>query len=78
MQRFPVSDAKYTYSAAHASIGTVEPEERFEVECVEGFGNSFASPDDFTPESYAAAEALKWAVTGPISWRAPRPAGPWP
>jgi amidase len=67
MQRFPVSDAKYSYSAAHASIGTVAPDERFEVECVEGFGNSFASPDDFTPESYAAAEVLKWAVTGPIS-----------
>jgi len=67
MQRFPVSDATYAYSAAHASIGTVEPDERFEVECVEGFGNAFASPDDFTPERYAVAETLKWAVTGPIS-----------
>ena len=26
-----------------------------------------ASPADFTPERYAEAEALKWAVTGPIS-----------
>ena len=34
---------------------------------VEGFGNSFSSPDDFTPERYAVAETLKWAVTGPIS-----------
>jgi amidase len=67
MQRFSVRDAKYAYSAAHASIGTVEPDERFEVECVEGFGDSFASPADFSPDAYAAAELLKWAVTGPIS-----------
>jgi amidase len=67
MQRFSVRDAKYAYSAAHAPIGTVEPDERFEVECVEGFGNSFASASDFSPEAYAAAEVLKWAVTGPIS-----------
>jgi amidase len=67
MQRFSVSDAKYAYSAAHASLGTVEPGERFQVECVEGFGNSFASASDFTAEAYARAEALKWAVTGPIS-----------
>jgi acetamidase/formamidase len=67
MRRFSVDDAKYAYSAAHASIGTVEPDERFEVECVEGFGNSFASPSDFSQEAYAAAELLKWAVTGPIS-----------
>jgi acetamidase/formamidase len=67
MRRFSVDDAKYAYSAAHASIGTVEPDERFEVGCVEGFGNSFASPSDFSQEAYAAAELLKWAVTGPIS-----------
>jgi amidase len=67
MPRFSVDDAKYAYSAAHASIGTIEPDERFEVECVEGFGNSFASPSDFSQEAYAAAELLKWAVTGPIS-----------
>jgi amidase len=75
MRRFPVSDAKYAYSAAHVSIGTVEPGERFEVECVEGFGNSFSSPSDFTPESYAAAELLKWAVTGPISVAGARAGG---
>jgi amidase len=67
MQRFSVRDAKYAYSAAHASIGSVEPDERFQVECVEGFGDSFAVPSDFSPEAYAAAELLKWAVTGPIS-----------
>jgi amidase len=67
MQRFSVRDAKYAYSAAHAPIGTVERDERFEVECVEGFGDSFAAPADFSPEAYAAAELLKWAVTGPIS-----------
>jgi len=67
MQRFTESDAKYAYSPEHASIGTVQPGEQFEVECVEGYSGYFRSPADFTPESYAAAEAVKWAVTGPIS-----------
>ncbi len=67
MQRFPESTAKYSYSPDHAAIGSVESGEVFEVESVEGFGNEFASSADFTPERYARAEALKWAVTGPIS-----------
>ena len=67
MQRFVESDAKFSYSPDHASIGTVEPGERFEVESVEGFFGYFTSPSDFTPERYAEAEAHKWAVTGPIS-----------
>lgn len=75
MQRFPVRDATYAYSSEHASIGSVEQGERFAVECVEGFGDSFASPDDFSPESYAAAELLKWAVTGPISVAGTRAGG---
>ena len=66
MQRFPESDAKYAYSPEHASIGTVQPGEVFEVESVEGYSGYFRSPEDFTPESYAAAEAVKWAVVGPI------------
>ena len=66
MQRFPERDAKYHYSPEHASIGSVQPGERFEVESVEGFGNAFSSAEDFTPERYAHAETLKWAVTGPI------------
>ena len=67
MQRFSASDAKYAYSPDHASIGTVQPGERFEVESVEGFSGYFRAPSDFTPEVYAEAEAHKWAVTGPIS-----------
>jgi len=67
MQRFLARDAKFAYSPEHASIGTVEPGERFEVESVEGFFGYFSSPADFTPERYAEAEAHKWAVTGPIS-----------
>jgi amidase len=67
MQRFTESDAKYAYDPEHASIGTVRPGELFEVECVEGYSGYFRSPSDFTPESYAAAEAVKWAVTGPIT-----------
>jgi amidase len=66
MQRFRESDAKYSYSPEHPSIGTVQPGERFAVECVEGFGNQFSSAEDFTPERYAHAETLKWAVVGPI------------
>jgi amidase len=67
VQRFTVDDATYAYSGAHRSIGTVEPDERFAVECVEGFGNTFSSAADFSPGTYAVAETLKWAVTGPIS-----------
>jgi acetamidase/formamidase len=67
MQRFLARDAKFAYSSEHASIGTVQPGERFEVESVEGFYNYFGAPSDFTPERYAEAEAHKWAVTGPIS-----------
>jgi amidase len=67
MQRFPESDAKYAYSPEHASIGVAQPGEMFEVESVEGYSGYFRSPEDFTPESYAAAEAVKWAVVGPIS-----------
>jgi acetamidase/formamidase len=66
MQRFLAADAKYSYSPDHPSIGTVEPGETFLVESVEGFGNEFSSASDFTPERYARAEPLKWAVTGPI------------
>jgi amidase len=66
MQRFLARDAKYSYSPDHVPIGTVQPGERFEIECVEGFGHEFSSPADFTRERYARAEALKWAVTGPV------------
>jgi acetamidase/formamidase len=75
VQRFTVDDATYAYSGAHRSIGTVEPGERFAVECVEGFGDTFASAADFSPETYAIAEALKWAVTGPISVAGARAGG---
>jgi amidase len=67
MQRFPESEAKYEYSPEHAAIGTVQPGEVFEVESVEGYSGYFRSPSDFTPESYAQAEAHKWAVVGPIA-----------
>ena len=67
MQRFFATDAKYAYSPDHASIGTVQPGEPFEVESVEGFSGYFRDPSDFTRERYAKAEAHKWAVTGPIS-----------
>ena len=33
-------------------------------------------PDDWTPESYAVAEKLKWAVIGPIDVAGARPATP--
>jgi amidase len=67
VQRFSAADAKYTYSPDHASIGTVEAGERFQVESVEGWSEYFRAPTDFTPERHAEAEAHKWAVTGPIS-----------
>jgi len=67
MQRFLESDAKYEYDPGHASIGIVQPNETFEVESVEGYSGYFRSPADFNRESYAAAEAVKWAVVGPIT-----------
>ena len=67
MQRFLASDAKYSYSPDHPSIGTVEAGELFEVESVEGWSEYFRAPSDFTPERHAEAEAHKWAVTGPIA-----------
>jgi acetamidase/formamidase len=75
MQRFPESDAKYAYSPEHASIGIVQPGEVFAVESVEGYSGYFRSPEDFNPESYAAAEAHKWAVVGPISVAGARAGG---
>jgi len=75
MQRFPESDAKYAYSSAHASIGTVQPGEMFQVESVEGYSGYFRSPQDFNEESYAAAEAHKWAVVGPIGVSGAEPGG---
>ena len=75
MQRFPESDAKYAYSPEHASIGTVQPGEVFEVESVEGYSGYFRAPEDFNPESYAAAEAHKWAVVGPLSVAGAQPGG---
>jgi amidase len=67
VQRFLASDAKYSYSPDHPSIGTVEAGELFEVESVEGWSEYFRAPSDFTPERHAEAEAHKWAVTGPIA-----------
>ena len=75
MQRFPESDAKYAYSPAHAPIGTVHPGEVFQVESVEGYSGYFRSPSDFNEESYAAAEAQKWAVVGPIRVAGAEPGG---
>jgi amidase len=75
VQRFSASDAKYSYSPDHPSIGTVEAGELFEVESVEGWSEYFRAPSDFTPERHAEAEAHKWAVTGPISVDAARPGG---
>ena len=75
MRRFPERDAKYEYSHEHAPIGSVEAGERFEVESVEGYSGYFREPSDFTPETYAQAEAHKWAVTGPISVEGTRAGG---
>lgn len=75
MQRFSASDAKYAYSSQHASIGTVAAGEVFEVESVEGWSNYFREPSDFTSESHAKAEAVKWAVVGPISVEGAVPGG---
>jgi amidase len=75
VQRFLASEAKYTYSPDHPSIGTVKAGERFEAESVEGWSGYFRDPADFTPERHAVAEAHKWAVTGPIAVEGARRGG---
>jgi amidase len=75
MQRFSAADHKYAYSPHHAAIGKVDPGETFTVEAVEGWSNFFRAPEDFTPESYHRAEAVKWAVTGPIAVAGAAPGG---
>ena len=67
MRRFGPDNARYAYSPYHEPIGTVAVGERFEVDCVEGWSNYFRAPEDFTPAAHHAAEAVKWAVTGPIA-----------
>ena len=75
MQHFTSADPKYAYSPHHDPIGTVQPGETFTVDAVEGWSNFFRSPADFTPETYHAAEAVKWAVTGPIAVAGAEPGG---
>ena len=75
MQHFTSADHKYAYSPHHDPIGTVQPGETFTVDAVEGWSNFFRSPADFTPETYHAAEAVKWAVTGPIAVAGAEPGG---
>jgi len=75
MQRFAADDIKYAYSPHHAFVGTVQPGETFAVECVEGWSNFFRKPEDLTPESYHAAEAVKWAMVGPIEVAGAEPGG---
>jgi acetamidase/formamidase len=75
MQHFTSADHKYAYSPHHDPIGTVQPGETFTVDAVEGWSNYFRSPEDFTPEAYHAAEAVKWAVTGPIAVAGAEPGG---
>ncbi len=75
MQHFTSADHKYAYSPHHEPIGTVQPGETFTVDAVEGWSNYFRSPADFTPETHHAAEAVKWAVTGPIAVAGAEPGG---
>jgi len=75
MQRFAADDIKYAYSPHHAFVGTVQPSETFAVECVEGWSNYFRKPEDLTPQTYHAAEALKWAMVGPIEVAGAEPGG---
>ncbi|MDX6377369.1 MAG: amidase, partial [Gaiellaceae bacterium] len=75
MQHFTSAGHKYAYSPHHDPIGTVQPGETFTVDAVEGWSNYFRSPEDFTPGTYHAAEAVKWAVTGPIAVAGAEPGG---
>jgi len=67
MQRFSLRHTTYEYSVEHEPIGTVRANERFLVECIDTWSQYFRQPSDFSSENRAAARALQWAVTGPIS-----------
>jgi amidase len=66
MQTFTPAEIKYTYSPAHAPIGTVAAGETFTVVTEDCFTGRFADPGGFDEESAAWVEANLDGVTGPI------------
>ena len=66
MQRFLTSDAKYAYSPRHDRSAQWSLARHSKSSVSRDSEINFPSADDFTPERYAVAETLKWAVTGPI------------
>ncbi len=67
MQRFEPDDLKFTYSAAHSPIGTVEPGEVCVVETEDCFTGRFRRPDGFSPENLAWVLENLDGVTGPVA-----------
>jgi len=67
MQTFLPDDLKFTYSAEHTPIGTVESGETFVVETEDCFTARFRHPDGFTPENLAWVLENLDGVTGPIA-----------
>jgi amidase len=66
MQTFTPAEIKYTYSAAHAPIGTVAAGETFTVITEDCFTGRFVDPAAFNPESVSWVEENLDGVTGPI------------
>ena len=73
MQSFETTDLKYTYSPDHDPIGTVAPDEPFEVLTADCFTGRFADPANFTPETLAWVEDNLDGVTGPIAVQGAQP-----
>lgn len=67
MQTFEPDDLKFTYSAEHTPIGTVEPGETFVVETEDCFTARFRHPGGFTPENLAWVLENLDGVTGPVA-----------
>ncbi len=72
-QVFGINDLKYTYSSAHAPIGSVRSGETFQVETQDCFTNRFNDPSGFTAENLSWVMDNLDGVTGPIVVEGARP-----
>ncbi len=75
MQSFEPTDLKYTYSPEHDPIGSVAPDEKFEVVTRDCFTGRYDDPADFNAETAAWVDAHLNGVTGPISVQGATPGG---
>ena len=66
MQTFTPEAIKYVYSPEHEPIGSVDPGERFTVDCEDCFTGRFRDAADYNAESAAWVDEHLNGLTGPI------------